>query len=143
MFATAKLYFDIGIGVCILLLIGFAGWQYDQAKLARKDAAAAGVAMTQLQAGLTQLQQGQEASNQAITAMADQLTAAGAHATTVRQRVVSMGNSDATIQHWLDTPLPVGGCMLDDTCGNGGAGVATQRGAPASVPASGNGAVRH
>lgn len=143
MFATAKLYFDIGIGVCILLLIGFAGWQYDQAKLARKDTAAATAAMAQLQQGLAQLQQGQDASNQAITAMAGQLTAAGAHATTVRQRVVKMGNSDAKVESWLDASLPTGGCMLDDTCGNGGAGVATERGVAASVPASGNGSVRH
>lgn len=143
MFANVKLYFDIAVGVLIAGLVVFAGWQYDQAKLARKDRAAATAAMTQLQAGLAQLQQGQQASDQAIAAMADQLTAAGAHASTVRQRVVTMGNSDAAIQKWLDSPLPAGGCMLDDTCSNGSASSTAQHGPVAAVQGAASVPVGH
>lgn len=138
-----KLYFDVAIGVAILLLVGFAGWQYDQAKLARKDAEASAAAMTQLQQGLASLQAGQQASDESIAAMAAAMAQSSAHATTVRRRVVTMGNDDANVQKWLDAPLPAGGCLLDDTCGATGAASAPQRGASAALPASGHGAVVH
>ena len=143
MLSSIKLYFDLAIGVLILGLVVFAGWQYDQAKLARKDTEAANAAMTQLHQGLEQLQAGQQASNDSINTMVARLDAASTHAGTVARRVVTMGNSDANVQKWLDTPLPAGGCMLDDTCSGGAAASAPQRGVAASVPASGNGAVRH
>lgn len=136
MFATAKLYIDLAVAALILGLVVFAGWQYDQAKLARKDTAAATAAMTQLQQGLVQIQAGQAASDEAIQSMSARLDVAGAHATTVARRVVTMGNSDATIQKWLDTPLPAGGCMLDDTCGGAGPASTAQRGPAAVVRAA-------
>jgi hypothetical protein len=116
----------------VVALVVFAGWQHEQAKLARKDAEAAAAAMTQLQQGLVQLQQGQAADSAAIQSMVASQAEAVHHASTIRQRVVTMGNSDERVQKWLDSALPDGGCMLDDTCPAGSAASAAQRGpAPA------------
>lgn len=133
MFANVKLWFDIGVGILIAGLVVFAGWQYDQAKLARKDTAAATLAMTQLQQGLAQLQQGQRADTAAIRATAASQAVVVQHAATVRQRVVTMGNNDASVQTWLDARVPGAGCMLDDTCGTGAAAGTTQRSASAAL----------
>jgi hypothetical protein len=122
---TIKLYFDIAVGLLIAGLVVFAGWQYDQRKLDADKLDKLGTAMSAQTAVLAQLQAGQQASDAAVVAVAASQAAATQHGSAVRQRVVTMGNSNATIQHWLDTPLPVGGCMLDDTCANGGVAGAT------------------
>lgn len=128
---NVKLYFDLVVGLLIAGLVVFAGWQYDQAKLARKDTLAAQAAMTQLQEGLAQLQRGQEADKAAVVAVAASQAVATKHAVTVRQRVVTMGNDDAKLQAWLDGAVPGTGCLLDDTCPANAAGAHAD-----SVPAS-------
>ena len=143
MLTTIKGYIDLAVGILVLLLIVACGWFYDQHKLDESKAEAAAKTVAQLQQGLAQLQQGQTASNEAINNMEDALLHQGAHAATIRQRVVTMGNDDATVQKWLDAPLPVNGCMLDDTCPASAAAGTTQRGAAAALPASAAHAVAH
>lgn len=135
-----KTYIDIAIAAAVVALLVFAGWEYDQRKLDADKLATAQGQVTQLQAGLTQLQAGIDASNAAIAGVAASQAAATVHASTVRQRVVTMGKNDATIQKWLDTRLPAGGCMLDDTCTGGIAPGATIGSPAAAVRSAGNGA---
>lgn len=132
MLTTVKLYFDIAIGVLIVGLVVFAGWQYDQRKLDADKLDKLATSMSAQTAVLTQLQAGQQASDAAVVAVAASQAAATQHGSVVRQRVVMMGNNDANVQKWLDAPVPGVGCMLDDTCSNGGnAGPAIGRAASA------------
>lgn len=137
---TIKTYVDIAVALAVVALLLFAGWEYDQRKLDADKLTAAQGQVTQLQAGLTQLQAGIEASNAAIAGVAASQAAVTGHASTVRQRVVTMGKNDATIQKWLDTRLPADGCMLDDTCTDGVAASATIGSPAAAVRSAGNGA---
>ena len=133
MLTTIKLYAELAVAAAVLGLVVFAGWQYDQAKLARKDTAAAVEAMTQLQRGLDSLQAGQRADSAAIQAMAASQAVVSQHAAVVARRVVTMGNSDAKVQTWLDAAVPGTGCLLDDTCPASGAVSATVGGTSAPV----------
>lgn len=143
MFANAKLYLDIAVGVLILGLLAFAGWEYDQRKLDADQLHTVGVQLSQQAAVLTQLQQGVQASNDAIKSMSELQTRAAVHGSAVRQRVVTMGNSNAAIHDWLSTSLPPGGCLLDDTCANGGSAEPAIGSASAVVPSTIGHAIRN
>jgi hypothetical protein len=115
-FATLQRYLLIAGGVLVLGLALYAAWLYDQ----RKDDKAAALALQgrvdTLQADLSTLQRGQAADSAAIATLTASQAAATARATTVRQRVTTLkGNNDA-MRVWLDTALPLNGCLLDDTC---------------------------
>ena len=116
MLTTFKLYFDIAVGLLIVGLVVFAGWQYDQRKLTDAKMDRLGDQLTATQGVLTQLQQGQAADTAAIQSMAASQALVAQHGSVVRQRVVTMGKNDDKVRTWLDTLLPADGCMLDDTC---------------------------
>lgn len=116
-----KLYFDIAVGILIVCILGFAGYQYDQAKQERAATAAMGVQLTATQGVLASLQQGVQASNDAIHDMGVSLSATSVHQGVVARRVVTMGKNDAKIGTWLDGVVPGTGCLLDDTCTDTGA----------------------
>jgi hypothetical protein len=111
----------------IALLAGYGAWQSSRATdaLEKLDA---------LSTRLDALQQGVDASNAAILAMDVSLNRVAAKAATVRERVITMERNDATVRSFLDTPLPPGGCMLDDTCSTAGSGAESS--APAPMPAA-------
>lgn len=140
---TIKGYIDIAIAVLVIGLIVTAGWLYDQHKADGLRLDAAEKTQEQQAQQLRSLQQGAAASDEAINNMEDALLHQGVHAAAVRQRVVNMGNDDAAVSKWLDTVLPPGGCMLDDTCPASADAGSAQRGPAAALPASSAHAVAH
>ncbi len=130
---TIKTYIDLAVGLAVIALVVFAGWEYDQRKLDAAALAAQAQTVTQLQQGLAQLQQGQHNSDVAIQAVAASAVVNNQHAATVRQRVVTMGKSDASVQSWLDTRGPVNLCVLDDTCAPSGVASGAVSGAASAV----------
>lgn len=133
MLTTIKLYVDIGVAVLVLCLVGFAGWEYDQRKLDADKLDKLGDTLTATQGALTQLQEGQRADTAAIQAVAASAAQVAQHGSVVRQRVATMEASDAKIHDVLSMVLPVGGCMLDDTCGGAAAHGATLASSAATV----------
>lgn len=140
---TIKTYIDIAIGLLVVGLMVFAGWEYDQRKIDAGKMEAQAKQVDQLQQGLTRLQQGQAASDQAINNMEDAMLKGTTHAATVRQRVVTMGNDDEKVRSWLDGALPPAGCMLDDTCRTAAAASPALSGSAPALPASANHAIRN
>lgn len=96
----------------IALLVGYASWQSHRAAGAMEKLDAVTNRLDALQVGV-------DASNKAILAMDAKMLAVTKKATVVRERVIQMERNDATVKAFLDIPVPVDGCMLDDTCATG------------------------
>lgn len=135
MLTTVKLYATGAVIILVLLLVGFAGWEYDQRKLdAEKLDKLSGVVNTQAETIRT-VQVGQAADSAAINAVAASQASISLHGTTVRQRVQTLRSNDNAMRVYLDTALPPNGCLLDDTCPAGNGASAAIGGAASAVHA--------